>query len=249
MTNITVSNHQITKNLGMTVASSADTYNTIQQLSGATVALSGKAITGITMNSAAKTVTNGVVDLGTVVTAQTQLSTGTTQGTGNVVTSIAVNNHQITLTNGMTVASSADTHNAITAVSQNLQTNYYDTANTYNKTEVNNLISGATQRKYTTASTLANLALNEFLTIVKINGNTILSIGNSLPTLPANGVAERHVIIENTGNTDVVVTLASDSRVKLTMNDKIAIDRQGIGEFNALITYDGSAYTIYVITT
>ncbi len=249
MTNITVNNHQITKNLGMTVASSADTHNTIQQLSGATVALSGKVITGITMNSAAKTVTNGVVDLGTVVTAQTQLSTGTTQGTGNVVTSIAVNNHQITLTNGMTVASSADTHNAITAISQNLQTNYYNTANTYNQTEVNNLISGATQRKYTTASTLANLALNEFLTIVKINGNTTLSIGNSLPTLPANGVAERHVIIENTGNTDVVVTLASDSRVKLTMNDKIAIDRQGIGEFNALITYDGSAYTIYVITT
>ena len=55
--------------------------------------------------------------------------------------------------------------------------------------------------------------------------------------------------LEYTGNTDVVVTLASDSRVKLTMNDKIAIDRQGIGEFNALITYDGSAYTIYVITT
>jgi hypothetical protein len=203
------------------------------------------------MNGSPVSVTNNVADLGTVLTSftETQLSTATT-GTGNVMTNITVDNHhQITKNLGMTVASSADTHNAITAISQNVQTNYYNTANTYNQTEVNNLISGATQRKYTTASTLTNLALNEFLTIVKINGNTTLSIGNNLPTLPANGVAERHVIIENTGNTDVVVTLASDSRVKLTMNDKIAIDRQGIGEFNALITYDGSAYTIYVITT
>ena len=34
------------------------------------------------------------------------------------------------------------------------------------------------------------------------------------------------------------------------MNNLIAIDRNGgIGELNALITYDGSAYTIYAITS
>ena len=146
---------------------------------------------------------------------------------------------------------------ATRSISQNLNTlsgavqnNYYTTANTYNKTEVNNLISGATLRKYQTASTLTNLDFQEFLTIVKINGNTTLSIASTgLPVLPANGIAERHVIIENTGSTDAVVTISSDARVKLTLNDKIAIDRNGIGELNALITYDGSAYTIYVITT
>ena len=132
-----------------------------------------------------------------------------------------------------------------------LSGNTPDMSNYYTKSEVNNYVSGATQRKYTTASTLTNLAFNEFLTIVKINGSTTLSIASTgLPVLPANGVAERHLIIENTGSTDAVVTITTDSRIKLTMNNLIAIDRSGgIGELNALITYDGSAYTIYVITT
>ncbi|MBQ1799381.1 MAG: hypothetical protein II011_01365, partial [Prevotella sp.] len=132
-----------------------------------------------------------------------------------------------------------------------LSANTPDMSNYYNKTEVNNLISGATLRKYQTASTLTNLDFQEFLTIVEINGDTTLSIANTgLPVLPANGVAERHVIIKNTGNTDAVVTITPDSRIKLTVNNLIAIDREGgIGELNALITYDGSAYTIYVITT
>lgn len=203
------------------------------------------ALTGVTMNGSAVSVTNNVANLGTVITAEAQLSTAVT-GNGNVFSTIQVSNHKITMGKNFTAATKAN----LDALSGAVQNNYYTTANTYNKTEVNNLISGATLRKYQTASTLTNLDFQEFLTIVKISGNTTLSIASSgLPVLPANGVAERHVIIENTGNTDAVVTISSDARVKLTLNDKIAIDRNGIGELNALITYDGSAYTIYVITT
>ena len=174
-------------------------------------------------------------------------------------------------------------------------TMYYNTANTYNKTEVNNLLSSITSvyssstsfsavtstsartslsattslsartalsattaknldLRYTTANTLANLNFREFLTIATITANTTLSIASTnLPTLPTNGVAQRHVIIENTGSSNVVVTIATDSRVKITPNNanfnQFAIDAGGRGELNVLITYNGSAYTIYVITT
>jgi hypothetical protein len=111
--------------------------------------------------------------------------------------------------------------------------------------------------RYTTANTLANLNFREFLTVVTITGSTTsitLSIASTgLPTLPTNGVAQRHVIIENTGSSNVVVTIATDSRVKITPNNEnfnqFAIDAGGRGELNVLITYNGSAYTIYVITT
>ena len=132
--------------------------------------------------------------------------------------------------------------------------NYYSTANTYNKTEIEQYVSAATQLKYTTSNALANLTLSEFLTIATITANTTLSFASTgLPTLPANGVAQRHIIIENTGSSDVVVTIANDSRVKITPNNanfnQFAIDAGGRGELNVLITYNGSAYTIYVITT
>jgi len=62
-------------------------------------------VCGITMNNTTKRPTNGIVNLGTVITAETQLSTATT-GTGNVVGSIGVSNHKITTT--MFSAASAD---------------------------------------------------------------------------------------------------------------------------------------------
>lgn len=205
----------------------------------------GGGIEGVIVNGADAPLVNNKANIGTVLSAETQLSTVVT-GDGNVFDEIQVSNHEITMKKNFTAATKAN----LDTLSGAVENNYYTTANTYNKTEANNLISGATLRKYQTASTLTNLDFQEFLTIVKINGDTTLSIASSgPPVLPANGVAERHVIIENTGSTDAVVTIASDARIKLTLNDKIAIDRNGIGELNALITYDGSAYTIYVITT
>ena len=82
------------------------------------------AITGITMNGNAVSVSNRVAGLGTVVTAETLLSKGTTTGTGNVVTDLSVNNHQITLAKSFSAAPadqfvtlSGAAHNKITALS------------------------------------------------------------------------------------------------------------------------------------
>ena len=82
------------------------------------------AITGITMNGNAVSVSSRVAALGTVVTAQTQLSKGTATGNGNVVTDINVSNHQITLVKSYSAAPadqfvtlSGAAHNKITSLS------------------------------------------------------------------------------------------------------------------------------------
>jgi len=82
------------------------------------------AITGITMNGNAVSVSNRIAGLGTVITAETRLSKGTTTGTGNVVTDLSVNNHQITLAKSFSAAPadqfvtlSGAAHNKITALS------------------------------------------------------------------------------------------------------------------------------------
>ena len=54
------------------------------------------------MNGTTNNPTDGVVDLGTVITSETTLSKGTTSGSGNAVTDISVSGHQITLTKGKT---------------------------------------------------------------------------------------------------------------------------------------------------
>ena len=59
-------------------------------------------VTGVKINGTTKNPTNGVVDLGSVITSETTLSKGTTTGTGNAVTDITVSGHQITLTKGTT---------------------------------------------------------------------------------------------------------------------------------------------------
>ena len=59
-------------------------------------------VTGVKINGTTKNPTNGVVDLGSVITSETTLSKGSTSGTGNAVTDITVSGHQITLTKGTT---------------------------------------------------------------------------------------------------------------------------------------------------
>lgn len=59
-------------------------------------------VTGVKMNGTTNNPTNGIVDLGTVITSETTLSKGSTSGTGNAVTDITVSGHQITLTKGTT---------------------------------------------------------------------------------------------------------------------------------------------------
>ena len=171
---------------------------------------------------------------------------------------------------------------------------YYTTAQTYNKTEVNNLLSSITKvnsawtsdsaitslsarttlsattslsaitalsaktaetaknldLRYITSNTMANLDFHEFLTIISTGANGTLSVASTgLPTLPANGVREAHVLIQNTSSSNIAITVTVDSRIKVTGGNVIFIEANGIGELNALITYNGSAYTIYIITT
>lgn len=63
-------------------------------------------VTGVKMNGTTNSPTNGVVDIGTVITSETSLSKGSTTGAGNAVTDISVSGHTITLTKGSTFLTS-----------------------------------------------------------------------------------------------------------------------------------------------
>ena len=63
--------------------------------SNGVAAITANVVSSVTMNSTNKSINNGALDLGTVITAETQLSTATT-GTGVVVTGLTVSNHKIT---------------------------------------------------------------------------------------------------------------------------------------------------------
>ncbi len=98
---------------------SAITFNN-KTVTGDTAAL-GTLVTGITMNGDDLTVSNtGVVDLGTVLTAETQLTSAST-GNGNAVTDIAVSGHQITFNLGATYTTSGDVETQI----ESALTEYY----------------------------------------------------------------------------------------------------------------------------
>ena len=107
-----------------------------------------------------------------------------------------------------------------------------------------------TYKKYTTTANTTNLALSEFLTVITAaTDSTVTFASTGLPVLPAGGLKEAHVIIENSSSSNIAITVASDARVKCTGGNVFNIPGNDIGELNALITYDGSSYTIYVITT
>lgn len=73
-------------------------------------------VTGVKMNNTTNNPTDGVVDLGAVITSESQLSKGTTTGSGNAVTDITVNGHQITLAKGSTFLTS---HQSIKTINGN----------------------------------------------------------------------------------------------------------------------------------
>ena len=107
-----------------------------------------------------------------------------------------------------------------------------------------------TYKKFVTTANTTNLNLNEFLTIVSLGADSTVTFASTgLPVLPAGGVKEAHIIVENTGTTNIAVTVSSDARVKCTGGNIFNIPQGDMGELNALITYDGTNYTIYVITT
>ena len=111
VTDISVSNHQITLTKGKTFLES-ETDPVFGASAAAGISSSDISnwnsktdnvgtITGVTMNGVSKGA-SGVVDLGTVITSETQLTKGVTVGSGNAVTDMSVSGHQITLTKGAT---------------------------------------------------------------------------------------------------------------------------------------------------
>lgn len=115
-----------------------------------------------------------------------------------------------------------------------------------------NAVNIGTYKRFVTTADTTNLTLSEFLTVVSISSDETLTITNLdqfLPQLPAGAVKEAHIIIQNTGSTTVTVTIGIDGRVKTTGGNAFSIAAGEIGEVNVLITYNGNAYTFYVITS
>ena len=108
-----------------------------------------------------------------------------------------------------------------------------------------------TYKMYETAGSPTGLTLNEFLTIITVSDSGSLTIAqDGLPVLPTRGVKEAHILIQNESNDPVVITVDNtDDRLRITGDNKLYIEGNGIGEANALITYDGLAYTIYIIVS
>lgn len=108
-----------------------------------------------------------------------------------------------------------------------------------------------TYKMYETAGSTTGLTLNEFLTIISVSDSGSLTIAqDGLPVLPTRGVKEAHILIQNESNDPVVITVDNtDDRLRITGDNKLYIEGNGIGEANALITYDGLAYTIYIIVS
>lgn len=224
-----------TSNITNVSGSVADSLSKINSLSGVVVSnvtninnVSGSVADNLKkINNLSNTVANNTSNISNLSDAVTDISNKVSN-----LSSVVVNS-AITSTSASTSFSANTSLSAQTALSA---------------TTAKNL-----DLKYTTSNALTNLNFAEFLTIATINGNATLSIASTgLPTLPTNGVVQRHVIVENTGSSEAIVTIANDSRVKITPSNsfnQFAIGAGERGELNVLITYNGSAYTIYVITT
>ena len=147
-------------------------------------------ITGVTINSAAKTVTNGVVDLGTVVTEQTSVSTGAS-GNGNVLTNITLggdNNHTLTLVKGMTIPTWATsstkpsyTANEVGAMASNATLDNVPDGTTR---KLSNYISGATMNGSNVTVSNGKLSLGDVVTAqTQLSTGTTQGSGNVVTSL------------------------------------------------------------------
>ena len=257
LTNITLggaNNHTLTLVKGMTIptwatSSTKPSYTasevgamassaTLDNVPDGTTRKLSNYLSGATMNGAAKSVTNGVVDLGTVVTAQTQLSTGATQGSGNVVTSLAVSDHQITLTKGITIPAwaTASTKPSYTASEVGAMASNATLDNVPDGTtrKLSNYISGATMNGSDVTVSNGKLSLGDVVTAqtqlstgaTQGSGNVVTSLavsnhqitltkGITIPdwatasTKPSYTASEVGAVSSTTFNTHTGTTMAS----------------------------------------
>ena len=133
------------------------------------------------MNGASKG-TNGVVDLGTVITSETALSKGTTTGNGNAVTDISVNGHQITLTKGSTfLTSETSLSKGTTTGSGNAVTDISVSGHQITLTKGSTFLTSHQSIKTINNQTLTgtgNITINELPTVTSSDNGKILMVVN-----------------------------------------------------------------------
>ena len=181
------------------------------------------------------------------VSASTEnLSAATLDLSAITVTAVTLNETKHVPVNNVvdlgSVATTGDVQNI-----NNKFNNYYD------KTEIDGMV----KKEFSTVSSVTNLALDKYLTVVTLGNDTTLSIVTGSTDVAkwglANGeMAESHVIINNTGVTGITVTLPTqqqDDRVRVTGDNELLIDPSGFGEVNAMITRSNDRYVIYLITS
>ena len=140
---------------------------------------------GVKMNGTTNSPTDGVVDLGTVITSETSLSKGTTTGTGNAVTDISVSGHRITLTKGTTFLTQ---HQDISGKANTADLATVATSGSYNDLTDKPTIPSAPGTLNTTAtaaqSTSSSQSLSGNITLHKISKTGSYNDLNNKPTIP-----------------------------------------------------------------
>lgn len=162
-------------------------------------------ITGITMNSSPKTVTNGVVDLGTVLTSETSVSTGTS-GSGNVLTNVTLggtNNHTLTLVKGITIPSWATS----------------STKPSYTASEVGAMASSATLDNVPDGTTRK---LSNYILGATMNGSNV-TVSNGKLSLGDVVTAQTQLSTGATQGSGNVVTSLAVSNHQITLTKGITI--------------------------
>ena len=168
--------------------------------------LSSVTLTGVSVNGTKVAVEDHVALLTNVLTAETPLSKSVS-GNGNVFTDIEVSGHGIVMNLGMTVASSADTYNAINALSGGVVNNYYK------KNEV--VLSAQTSLSANTSlSAITSLSANTALsaqtsgialkTVSSLTVNMLDATGGTASTITFDGSENRAVNVP--ANTDTATT-------------------------------------------
>ena len=253
-TGINTINSRVTTLSAGTIQLSADTFNTIKELSASVESnetkidtIGGDVISlsaSVSSNKANISVLSGIVET---------LSGGVDSKITALSASVVSNASKINSIDGLsgavqTLSASVNTSVTIVgSISGRLYNDEYVIAQAFN--DVNDRLT----KNFITAGTASGLRLKEYLTVVAISSTTNVNLSitpsANLPTISSGTMKEAHVIVENTGSSAFnLVMPSSDSRVTVIGNSSVSVPSGGAADVTALITYDGANHKIYLIT-
>ena len=211
--------------------SGASAYTMVLELSAATTAINqtvANALTGVTLNGVSGVVSNNVAALKLITSADTF-----TTLTGNVVTSLRVSGNEIFYQKQFSAASCEDVVNLSAATVSGMKKEFV---------------------KSTPSTTAVSINLGKSLTVLTLTGtDTTAQVSfTGRPTLASGEVRDVHVIVSNTGSVDKTITFSASLQggtVVCTTGNTLFVEASSYAEFNALLTYDGTNYVLYLITT